>query len=165
MVLLRAIAVVVGIAITFAVGASRVPNQVKLQVFGVVPGATITQPFGCTALELEPFSEWCPTHHFHSGIDLAAPEGTEVYSATTGTATIGTDPYGAGNFVAIRVDKHVRILYCHLATFSVGTGAQVEPGQVIGTLGATGLATGPHVHFEVQLDGLPVDPAVWLGSP
>lgn len=164
MVFLRVLAVATAGAIVFTVGASRVPNQMRVPVVGVVPGATITQPFGCTTLELEPFSEWCPTHHFHSGIDLAAPEGTEVYSATTGTAITGTDPYGAGNFVAVRVDRHIRILYCHLASFNVRTGTQVEPGQVIGTVGATGLATGPHVHFEVQIDGLPVDPAVWLSS-
>lgn len=162
MVYLRALAIVAGVAVAFSVGASRVPNQVRLSVFAVVPGATITQPFGCTTLELEPFAAWCPTHHFHSGIDLGAPTGTAVYSATAGTASIGSDPYGAGNFVVIRVDQRVRILYCHLSSFKVSSGAQVEPGQLIGTVGATGLATGPHVHLEVQLDGLPIDPAVWL---
>lgn len=144
-------------------GASSVPSHVKLPVYGVVAGARVSQPFGCTDLELEPFSEWCPTHHFHSGIDLAAPQGTDVYSATSGVAQAGYDSFGAGQYVVVRVDKHVRILYCHLARIAVRSGTQVEPGQLIGTVGATGLATGPHLHLEVQVDGLPVDPAAWLG--
>lgn len=165
MVFLRAIALVVGIAITFAVGASRVPNQVKLQVAGVVPGAIITQPFGCTTLELEPAAYWCPFHHFHSGVDLAAPQGTEIYSATSGRVYIvGYDAAGPGLYVLVQVDQHVQILYCHLANAKVKPGDQLQAGQLIGTVGASGLATGPHLHFEVQIDRVPVDPGLWLGS-
>ncbi|HVH63093.1 MAG TPA: M23 family metallopeptidase [Candidatus Dormibacteraeota bacterium] len=164
MVLLRVLAVVIGVAVVWTVGASRVPDQMKVPVMSVVPGAQVTQPFGCSTLELEPTAYWCPFHHFHSGIDLAAPQGTEVYTATSGRAVLGYDPSGAGNYIAIQFDRHVRVLYCHLAAFRIQPGAQVQPGQLIGIVGATGLATGPHVHLEVQVDGLPVDPAAWLGS-
>jgi murein DD-endopeptidase MepM/ murein hydrolase activator NlpD len=160
----RGIALVAASALVWMAGASQVQSQVRLPVLGVVVGGTITQQFGCTSLELEPFAGWCPTLHFHSGIDLAAPEGTDVYSATSGTVLVGDDPAGAGKYVVVRVDRNVRILYCHLSTFRVRAGDQVTPGQVIGTVGSTGLATGPHVHFEIQVGGHPVDPAAWLAS-
>ncbi|HSS61149.1 MAG TPA: M23 family metallopeptidase [Candidatus Limnocylindrales bacterium] len=146
------------------VAATQVPSHLILPVGSVVVGATVTQAFGCTDVVLEPFDPNCPSLHFHAGIDLAAPAGTEVYSATGGIATTGFDPSGAGNFVAVRIDPHVRIVYCHLAAFRVGSGQEVTPGQLIGLVGASGLATGPHVHLQVNVDGLPVDPATFLGS-
>lgn len=146
------------------VTATQVPTHVRLPVGSVVIGATITQPFGCSTLDLEPFDPLCPWHHIHTGIDLAAREGTEVHSATDGIAFPGFDPAGAGNFVVVTVDAHVRILYCHLAAFRIAAGQTVTPGQVIGLLGATGLATGPHVHLQVNVDGRPVDPATFLDS-
>ena len=157
--------VIAGISVaTWLVAATQVPNHVRLPVEGVVVGAVVTQPFGCTELDLEPYDPACPTHHFHTGIDLAAPEGTPVYSATDGTAWTGYDPMGAGDFVSVVVDARVRVVYCHLSAFRVGSGETVTPGQVIGLVGATGLATGPHVHLQVDLDGVPVDPASFLGS-
>jgi murein DD-endopeptidase MepM/ murein hydrolase activator NlpD len=58
----------------------------------------------------------------------------------------------------------VRVLYCHLSRVQVVAGDSVTPGQVIGEVGATGLATGAHLHFEVQVDGRAVDPVNWLAS-
>ncbi len=153
-----------GAVVVWLVVAGHVPSQVRLPVEAVVVGATVTQAFGCTTLELEPFDPFCPGHHVHTGIDLAAPVGTEVDSATAGTAHIGVDPNGAGNYVVVIFDAHTRIYYCHFSQFRVRSGESVSPGQVIGLVGATGLATGPHVHFEVQVDGTSVDPAAWLGS-
>jgi murein DD-endopeptidase MepM/ murein hydrolase activator NlpD len=146
------------------VAATQVPSHVRLPVGAVVVGATVTQGFGCTYLELEPFDPNCPSRHFHTGVDLAAPAGTEVYSATEGTAVTGYDPAGAGNFVSVRVDAHVRVVYCHLSAFRVISGQVVSPGEVIGLVGSTGLATGPHVHLQVDVDGVPVDPATFLAS-
>jgi murein DD-endopeptidase MepM/ murein hydrolase activator NlpD len=146
------------------VAATQVPTHPHMGIADVVVGAVVTQPFGCTALELEPFDDLCPYHRKHTGIDLAAAVGTEVHSATYGTAYAGVDPSGAGNFIVVVVDVHVRVLYCHLSAFRVASGDGVSPGQVIGLVGATGLATGPHVHFQVDVDGVPVDPATWLGS-
>lgn len=153
-----------GASFVWVVMASQVPSHMRLPLDGVVAGARITQPFGCTDLQLEPFALYCPGHHIHTGIDLAAPAGTEVYSATAGVANIGYDPSAAGLYVVVRLDAHVRLLYCHLSAFRVRPGEYVTAGQVIGAVGATGLTTGPHVHFEVQVDGRSVDPAGWLGS-
>jgi murein DD-endopeptidase MepM/ murein hydrolase activator NlpD len=149
---------------TWLVAATQVPGHVRLPVAGVVVGSVVTQPFGCTQVDLEPYDPSCLSRHFHTGIDLAAPEGTDVYSATDGVARIGYDPLGAGNFVSVSVDAHVRIVYCHLSEFRVSSGEPVTAGQVIGLVGATGLATGPHVHLQVDVHGVPVDPEVFLGS-
>lgn len=149
---------------TWLVAATQVPNHMRLPLAGVVPGAVVTQPFGCTELDVEPYDPACLSRHFHTGIDLAAPEGSPVYSATDGTAYIGYDPMGAGNFVAVRVDSHVRIVYCHLSAYRVSDGEFITAGQLVGLVGATGLATGPHVHFQVDVDSEPVDPVAFLGS-
>jgi murein DD-endopeptidase MepM/ murein hydrolase activator NlpD len=156
---------IVGAAVTlWLVTATQVQTYFRLPVSSVVIGATVTQRFGCTTLNLEPFDALCPSHHIHTGIDLAAPAGTEVHSATDGIVSVGFDPTGAGNFVVVTTDAHVRVVYCHLSAFRVSSGQRVTPGDVIGLLGSTGLATGPHVHLQVNLDGRPVDPEPFLDS-
>ena len=162
--MIRLVAVACGLLALFLAGATQVPSQVRLPVVAVVAGATVTQPFGCTELELEPFAAWCPSHHFHAGVDLAARAGEDVHAATAGEAITGYDAAGAGNYVAVIADPHVRVLYCHLSGFAVRSGDPVTAGQLIGFVGATGLATGPHVHLEVDVDGRPIDPQVFLGS-
>ena len=145
-------------------GLAGLPQQSRLPVDAVVIGATVSQPFGCTSLELEPFDEACPTHHFHSGIDLSAPAGTDVFSATSGTVSAGYDAAAAGNYVEVQFDERTRLLYCHLSSFRVRPGQHVDPGQLIGTVGSTGLATGPHLHFEIDVAGVPVSPSIWLAA-
>jgi len=162
--LVRVPALALTAVFVWMVAASQMPNHVRLPLDSVVEGAVVSQKFGCTSVELEPFDPFCPGRHIHTGIDLAAPLGTPVSSATAGTARTGFDPGGAGLFVEVIVDSHVRILYCHLSAFRVGNGELLSPGQVVGLVGATGRATGPHVHLEVQVDGRSVDPASWLAS-
>lgn len=162
--MMRLLALAGGAVAIFLVGATQVPSHVRLPVAALVVGATVTQPFGCTDLELEPFDPSCPSHHFHTGVDLAAPAGTEVRSATAGEALTGYDAAGAGNYVAVIVDWRTRVIYCHLSGFAVRSGDAVTPGEVLGFVGATGLATGPHVHLEVDVAGRPVNPDVFLGS-
>ena len=161
---MRLLAILASGLVLWLVTATQVPAQIRLPVASVVLGAVVTQPFGCTNLELEPFDPSCPSRHLHTGIDLAARLGADVFSATTGTVITGYDAGGAGNFVKVVVDAHVRVLYCHLSSFRVATGDPVAPGQLIGLVGATGLATGPHVHLQVNIDGDPVNPEVYLGS-
>jgi murein DD-endopeptidase MepM/ murein hydrolase activator NlpD len=161
---LRIIGMVVGGAMVWVVAASQVPTHLKLPLAGVVVGAVITQPFGCTSFELEPYDPFCPGRHVHTGIDLAASMGTPVHSATSGTARVGFDPEGAGNYVMVTVDSHLRVFYCHLSSIAVANGKAVSAGDVIGALGSSGNSTGPHLHFEIQRDGSSIDPAVWLAS-
>lgn len=161
---LRLMAAGVAALLVWAVAGSRVASEQRLPLGAIVPGATETLPFGCTSFEMEPFDPFCPGLHVHTGVDLAAPAGTPVLAAAEGTARAGIDPGGAGIYVAETVDQHVRLLYCHLWRVHVTAGQLVTAGQVIGEVGATGLATGAHLHFEVQVDGHPVDPVTWLGS-
>lgn len=161
-VVLRVVAIGAAIGVVWTLAASRVVDQQRLPLEAVVPGAVITQPFGCTTLTLEPFDPMCPSRHVHTGVDLAAPAGTPVQAATGGVASIAYDGAGAGLFVAVSYGRDVRILYCHLFTTAVASGEAVTAGQTIGTVGSSGLATGPHVHFEIQVAGRSVDPAQWL---
>jgi murein DD-endopeptidase MepM/ murein hydrolase activator NlpD len=161
---LRVATVAAGVSVVWVIGASQIPTHERLPVAGIVAGAVISQPFGCTTFELEPYDPFCPGRHIHTGVDLAAPLGTAVHSASSGIAHVGVDPNGAGKFVMVVVDTHVRVYYCHLSAIGVANGQDVIAGQVIGALGESGRATGPHVHFEVQVDGTSVDPAAWLAS-
>jgi murein DD-endopeptidase MepM/ murein hydrolase activator NlpD len=161
---LRILLIASAFGLAWLCAASQLVDQTRLPIGVVVEGAVITQGFGCTTLELEPFDPLCPARHVHTGIDLAARAGTAVHSATSGVALVGYDAAGAGLYVAVRFGANVRVLYCHLFTAAIHSGESVEPGAVIGTVGSSGLATGPHVHFEIQVDGRSVDPAQWLSS-
>src|SRR5207245_83732 len=142
----------------WVLGASQVAGQARLPPAAIVAGAKLTQPFGCTSLALEALAAWCPGGHFHSGIDLAAPEGRDVRAAAGGIARWGFDAGGAGLYVVVAADDHTRVLYCHLSSVVVEEGEAVAVGQVIGRVGSSGLSTGPHLHLEVQVDGRAVDP-------
>jgi murein DD-endopeptidase MepM/ murein hydrolase activator NlpD len=161
---LRVVTIAAGVSAVWVIGASQIPTHERLPVAGIVAGAVISQPFGCTSFELEPYDPFCPGRHIHTGVDLAAPLGSAVHSASSGIAHAGVDPNGAGNFVMVVADPHVRVYYCHLSAIGVVNGQTVNAGQVIGALGESGRATGPHVHFEVQVDGTSVDPVAWLAS-
>jgi murein DD-endopeptidase MepM/ murein hydrolase activator NlpD len=162
MALLRIAAVSTAAAFIWMVGASHVSSPDKLALSAIVPGAVMTQPFGCSTLDLEPFDSSCPSRHIHTGVDLAAPQGTPVWAAAGGLATVAFDPAGAGLFVAISTGDGTRVLYCHLSRASVQDGDRVVTGELIGEVGATGLATGAHLHFEVQVAGHAIDPIAWL---
>jgi len=126
---------------------------------------TITQPFGCTALEIEPWSVECATHHFHSGIDLAGPIDTPIRAATAGTIALHRERGGYGLYILLTRDSRLSTLYGHLDWPLVQTGDMVAAGQVIALMGSTGNSTGPHLHFEVRIASVPVDPLPLLGHP
>jgi murein DD-endopeptidase MepM/ murein hydrolase activator NlpD len=161
---IRFVAICLAALVVWTVAAARVPSNERLPLAAIVPGAVETLPFGCTPFELEPFDPLCPGLHIHTGIDLAAPAGTGVHAAAAGVAIAGFDPGRAGIYVVEVVDPHVRVLYCHLRRVHVAAGKTVAPGDVIGEVGSPGLATGAHLHFEVQVDGRAVDPVIWLAS-
>jgi len=161
---LRIFAIALSAVLVWTVAGSRVASHQRLPLASIVPGAVETLPFGCTSFQLEPFDPFCPGLHVHTGVDLAAPSGTPVMAAAEGITQPGFDPGGAGIYVTERVDQHVRLLYCHLWRLHITAGQRVSPGEIIGEVGATGLATGAHLHFEVQVDGHPIDPVTWLAA-
>jgi murein DD-endopeptidase MepM/ murein hydrolase activator NlpD len=120
--------------------------------------ATLTQTFGCTTLEIEPESAACAGGHFHSGIDLAAALDTPVYAATGGLVTMHRERGGYGLYVVLLRDPQLSTLYAHLDWPLVRQGEVVAAGQAIALMGSTGNSTGPHLHFEVRIAGVPVDP-------
>jgi murein DD-endopeptidase MepM/ murein hydrolase activator NlpD len=128
-----------------------------------VQSATLTQGFGCTALGIEPWSSECPSHHFHSGVDLAAPLDTRIYAATAGRVTLGRERGGYGLYIIVVHDPRLSTLYGHLDLPLVQPGDLVAAGQPIALMGSTGNSTGPHLHFEVRIAGVPVDPLPLLG--
>ena len=99
--------------------------------------------------------------HEHNGIDIKAPEGTDVVTSITGTVTdVGFDSE-KGNYIVVE-NGNVKTLYAQLASTSVKKGDKVTAKQSIGTVGKTGTATGAHLHFEVIVDGEYVDPAAYI---
>jgi murein DD-endopeptidase MepM/ murein hydrolase activator NlpD len=97
----------------------------------------------------------------HLGIDYAAPTGTPVWAAASGIITHRGDGGGAGNLVMIKHDGGIETAYMHLSKFADGlkVGQRVAAKTVIGYVGASGLATGPHLHFGVRKDGAFIEPS------
>ena len=97
---------------------------------------------------------------FHAGIDYRGKRGTPVVAAGAGVVKLARRYAGYGNFVQIDHGGGVVTAYGHLQRFLVKPGAVVVAGQPIGHVGSTGRSTGPHLHFEIRLEGRPVDPAM-----
>ena len=101
-------------------------------------------------------------HHHHHGIDLAAPMGAPIRSIAAGQV-IYADPFGGyGKIVVVRHASGLTSHYGHCAELNVQIGDRVAAGDIIGTVGSTGLSTGPHLHFEIRIDGKPQNPERYL---
>lgn len=98
----------------------------------------------------------------HKGIDMEAPSGTSVLATASGRVTF-SGRYGAyGNIIIVDHDNGYETAYAHLKQCLAKKGDYVQCGQVIGQVGITGNATAYHLHYEVRLNGAPIDPAPWL---
>ena len=96
---------------------------------------------------------------FHAGEDIGAPSGTPILAADSGVATVIPDNgNGYGNYIMINHGGGRVTLYAHMSAFAISNGASVTQGQVIGYVGSTGNSTGPHLHFEVRVNGATTDP-------
>ncbi|QZH74612.1 MAG: M23 family metallopeptidase [Erythrobacter sp.] len=106
----------------------------------------------------------------HGGVDFAAPTGTSIFASGSGVIEVAswapTATRGNGSYIAIQHDSGFRTLYLHMSAFAPGiaVGERVEQGQVIGAVGSTGGSTGPHLHYEVHLNGEKLDPMTVQGS-
>jgi murein DD-endopeptidase MepM/ murein hydrolase activator NlpD len=98
----------------------------------------------------------------HEGIDIAAPTGAPIVSAAAGTVLYAGWLGGYGNLVVVDHGGGVSTAYAHMSSIASGTGQGVAQGQVLGYVGSTGHSTGPHLHFEVRINGQAVDPLRYL---
>ncbi|MBV9120664.1 MAG: M23 family metallopeptidase [Chloroflexi bacterium] len=130
-----------------------------------VQGASVTQSFGPTSFGSEPALDWNGTHyaHFHTGVDLAAAQGTPIRATVGGKVEVRSDPGGFGNLMVVRSGPW-DVLYGHTSGHpdNIQTGSIVKPGDIIGYVGSTGNSTGPHVHYELRYNGQIIDPAPFL---
>jgi hypothetical protein len=146
-------------------------NHVHVSVYGDAAGGGVTD--GEWSLPLQPgtyhlSSGYGPRYNptdggteFHTGLDFAAAAGTPVSAASSGEVTQAGPIGNYGNLVIIRTGN-IDHYYAHLATVNMITGWQVPAGQFVGTVGSTGRSTGPHLHFEIRIDGSTTDPLTFL---
>jgi murein DD-endopeptidase MepM/ murein hydrolase activator NlpD len=111
---------------------------------------SVTSPFGY---------RW---GRLHAGIDIAAPYGAPIYAAASGTVVLAGWTGGYGNYTCIDHGGRLATCYAHQSSYAVSAGATVSQGQVIGYVGNTGHSFGAHLHFEVRINGNPVDPLGYL---
>lgn len=119
-----------------------------------VNGARLSSTFGMRRHPVLGFSR------MHRGIDFAAPTGTPIYAAGDGRVSFVGRNSGYGNYIRIDHDGGYATAYAHLSRFAPGLkrNARVKQGQVIGQVGSTGVSTGPHLHYEILVDGRQVNP-------
>lgn len=116
----------------------------------------ITSKFG---YRKSPFST---RREFHKGLDIANRRGTPIRAAANGMVTFVGRKGSFGNMVIINHGHGMVTRYAHMNTIKIRRGISVSKGDIIGTIGNTGLSTGPHLHYEVRLNGLPVDPSKYI---
>jgi murein DD-endopeptidase MepM/ murein hydrolase activator NlpD len=121
-----------------------------------VPGC-ILSPFGVKRLH-----NGKPTGEFHAGIDQRSPAGRPVHAVAGGIVQIAQPFAVLGGTVAIDHGQGLETMYLHMSKLLVEPGAHVKKGEVIGYVGATGRANGPHLHWVVDVNGVPVNPQQWV---
>ena len=100
----------------------------------------------------------------HNGLDFTAPQGTPIYATGNGVVTTANFGGGAGNHVIINHGYGYETVYMHMVRIKTAVGQTVKRGEVIGWVGSTGASTGPHCHYEVHVNGTPVDPVYFFSN-
>jgi murein DD-endopeptidase MepM/ murein hydrolase activator NlpD len=119
-----------------------------------VAGAKLTSGFGMRVHPLLGYTK------MHTGVDFGVPYGTPIRAAGNGVVEVGGRFGAYGITVELKHGEHYETLYAHMSKLAAGIipGARVNQGQIIGYVGATGRATGPHLHYEVRIDTRPINP-------
>ena len=99
---------------------------------------------------------------FHAGLDFRGPYGAPIYAAAKGVVSFAGVKSGYGNCIEIDHGNGLLTRYAHMSAFRAAIGQLISPGEVIGAIGSSGRSTGPHLHFEVRLNGNPVNPRPFL---
>jgi murein DD-endopeptidase MepM/ murein hydrolase activator NlpD len=95
---------------------------------------------------------------YHNGLDFRSPKGTPVYATNSGVVRLAKNLFYSGNAVIIDHGTGIFTIYAHLSKIEAAAGQRIEKGQLIGLTGATGRVSGPHLHWGVKIDGIPVNP-------
>ena len=133
-------------------------KKISIDKKGITPlKGYISSPYG---IRTNPFNS--KEKEFHTGLDIAAPKGTFIKAAFSGTVIAAGESQIAGNYIRIESDGDITTLYAHNQFNFVKEGDRVLAGQVIAATGETGLATGPHLHFEFIVDGTRYNPVYAL---
>lgn len=101
----------------------------------------------------------------HNGLDMASPRGTPIYATADGVVGRAQWVGGYGKYVEINHGGDIQTRYGHMSEILVSAGARVTRGQMIGRVGSTGRSTGNHLHYEVRIDGRPINPVPFLTAP
>ena len=133
--------------------ALRTPVRPELVPFVLPAAGRMSSPFGARS-----FFNGKPRSP-HSGLDIAAATGTPVWAPAPATVAVVGDFFFNGKTVLLDHGGGLVTMYCHLSRVDVAEGQDLPRGQVIGAIGKTGRATGPHLHWTVRVGGVPVDPA------
>ena len=129
----------------------------------VIDHVAETELWPVNGLVTSEFGERSPYQPVHTGIDIAGEIGDPIKAFMAGTVTYADEnSWGFGRHVKIDNGHHVVSIYAHLDTIDAHVGEQVEAGTIIGTRGNTGWSTGPHLHFQINVFGIPVNPRVFL---
>jgi murein DD-endopeptidase MepM/ murein hydrolase activator NlpD len=135
------------------------PVETPLAFEAPLPGFAVNSPFGPRRLNDEDRGG-----RIHEGVDIAAPKGTLIHATMDGEIVRTGLSSSYGNFVEVEHRDGISSFYAHMSrTAGLKVGAPVKAGEVIGYVGATGDATGPHLHFEIRKDGHHFDPALFMG--
>lgn len=100
----------------------------------------------------------------HNGIDIGHKEGDDIFSAFDGVVKECRYDSGYGNKIVVQHENNIETVYAHLSKFDTQVGKEVKAGELIGRVGSTGKSTGPHLHFEVRINGVPVNPQTFIRS-
>jgi murein DD-endopeptidase MepM/ murein hydrolase activator NlpD len=100
----------------------------------------------------------------HNGVDIPAPYGTPIYATADGVIGRAQRLGGYGNYVEIEHGNEIQTRYGHMSSYIVRPGQSVRKGDIIGYVGSTGRSTGNHLHYEVRIEGAPVNPMPFVRS-
>lgn len=122
-----------------------------------VPGSNrITSPYGYRIHPIKKIKK------FHSGIDIGDDEGSDVVAVLDGVVAYSGLLGGYGETIVILNGNNVATLYAHNSKLLANVGDKVEKGDIISKVGSTGSSTGPHLHFEIKINNVPIDPMLYL---
>jgi murein DD-endopeptidase MepM/ murein hydrolase activator NlpD len=139
--------------------ATVTPQRFWAEPFEHPTDACMNSRFGVTR-----YRNGKPTGNYHRGLDLRSGMGTPVHATAAGVVRISQMFRLHGGTIGIDHGQGVTSLYLHLSRLGVPEGTSVKRGDIVGYVGSTGFATGPHLHWQVHVNGVPVNPAVFAGK-